>query len=45
MSAAGVPTRDTANERGRSLVKGLSADDFGSTAATIGKDGSISPPG
>jgi Bacterial capsule synthesis protein PGA_cap len=45
MSAAGVPTRDTANERGRSLVKALSADDFGSTAATIGKDGSISPPG
>jgi hypothetical protein len=44
MNSAGVPTRDTANERGRSLVAELSADDFGKTAARIGKDGSISPP-
>jgi hypothetical protein len=42
MSSTGVPTRDTANERGRSLVRQLSADDFGDTAATIGQDGSIS---
>jgi poly-gamma-glutamate capsule biosynthesis protein CapA/YwtB (metallophosphatase superfamily) len=45
MSATGVPTRDRANERGRALVAELSADDFGGTAARIGKDGSISPPG
>jgi hypothetical protein len=44
MNAAGVPTRDTANERGRSLVEQLSEDDFGRTAARIGKDGSISLP-
>jgi hypothetical protein len=44
LNATGVPTRDTANERGRSLVAELSADDFGKTAARIGKDGSISPP-
>lgn len=45
LNAAGVPTRDSANERGRSLVAALSAADFGGTAARIGKDGSISPPG
>jgi poly-gamma-glutamate capsule biosynthesis protein CapA/YwtB (metallophosphatase superfamily) len=45
MSPAGVPTRDRANERGRALVTELSADDFGRTAARIGGDGSISPPG
>jgi poly-gamma-glutamate capsule biosynthesis protein CapA/YwtB (metallophosphatase superfamily) len=45
MSPAGVPTRDRANERGRALVAALSADDFGATAARIGQDGSISPPG
>jgi poly-gamma-glutamate capsule biosynthesis protein CapA/YwtB (metallophosphatase superfamily) len=44
MNSAGVPTRDSANERGRALVAALSADDFGDTAAKIGKDGSISPP-
>jgi poly-gamma-glutamate capsule biosynthesis protein CapA/YwtB (metallophosphatase superfamily) len=44
MNSVGVPTRDSANERGRSLVASLSAADFGSTAAKIGKDGSISPP-
>jgi hypothetical protein len=45
MSATGVPTRDRANERGRALVADLSGDDFGDTAARIGRDGSISPPG
>jgi poly-gamma-glutamate capsule biosynthesis protein CapA/YwtB (metallophosphatase superfamily) len=45
LSSTGVPIRDTANERGRSLVRTLSADDFGDTAAKIGADGSISPPG
>ncbi len=44
LNSAGVPTRDSANERGRALVAELSADDFGDTAAKIGKDGSISPP-
>jgi Bacterial capsule synthesis protein PGA_cap len=44
LDPAGVPTRDTANERGRALVAKLSADDFGDTAAKIGPDGSISPP-
>ena len=45
MNAAGVPTRDKSNERGRALIAELSADDFGDTAAKIGDDGSISPPG
>jgi poly-gamma-glutamate capsule biosynthesis protein CapA/YwtB (metallophosphatase superfamily) len=45
LSATGVPTRDAANEHGRDLVRQLSAADFGDTAAKIGKDGSISPPG
>jgi hypothetical protein len=45
MSATGVPTRDRANERGLALVAELSRDDFGDTAARIGRDGSISPPG
>jgi poly-gamma-glutamate capsule biosynthesis protein CapA/YwtB (metallophosphatase superfamily) len=44
MNAAGVPTRDTADEHGRSLVRTLSTEDFGATAATIGPDGTISPP-
>jgi poly-gamma-glutamate capsule biosynthesis protein CapA/YwtB (metallophosphatase superfamily) len=44
LNATGVPTRDTANEKGRSLVASLSTADFGSTAAKISKDGSISPP-
>lgn len=44
LSPAGVPTRDSTNEEGRQLVKQLSAEDFGSTAAKIGSDGSISPP-
>jgi poly-gamma-glutamate capsule biosynthesis protein CapA/YwtB (metallophosphatase superfamily) len=45
MNAAGVPTRDASNERGRALIAELSADDFGDTAAKIGDDGSITPPG
>jgi hypothetical protein len=45
LSSTGVPTRDAANERGRALVRQLSAEDFGDTAAKIGEDGSISPPG
>ena len=44
LSSTGVPTRDSANERGRGLVRQLSADDFGGTAVRIGKDGSISAP-
>lgn len=44
MSSTGVPTRDSSNERGREMVAGLSADDFGDDAAKIGDDGSISPP-
>jgi hypothetical protein len=44
LNTTGVPTRDAANERGRSLVASLSTADFGGTAAKIGKDGSISPP-
>lgn len=45
MNAAGVPTRDSSAERGRKMIADLSADDFGDTAARIGDDGSISPPG
>jgi poly-gamma-glutamate capsule biosynthesis protein CapA/YwtB (metallophosphatase superfamily) len=44
MSSVGLPTRDTSQEKGRQLVSQLSDEDFGETAATIGKDGSISPP-
>jgi poly-gamma-glutamate capsule biosynthesis protein CapA/YwtB (metallophosphatase superfamily) len=45
LSSTGVPTRDTANERGRALLASLSAADFGGTAAKIGKNGSISAQG
>ena len=44
MNAAGVPTRDSSNERGRKMVAEFSAKDFGDDAARIGDDGSISPP-
>jgi poly-gamma-glutamate capsule biosynthesis protein CapA/YwtB (metallophosphatase superfamily) len=44
LSPTGVPTRDKANEKGRSLVRELSADDFGPTAAKIGTDGTITAP-
>jgi hypothetical protein len=44
LNPTGVPTRDTADERGRSLVRELSDADFGGTAAKIGKDGSITAP-
>ncbi len=44
LSAIGLPTRDTANERGRELVGQLSVADFGQTAATVGADGAITPP-
>ncbi|MCU7722360.1 CapA family protein [Actinoplanes sp. KI2] len=44
LNGLGLPTRDTANEQGRKLVAQLSAADLGDTAATIGADGSISPP-
>ena len=44
LNSAGVPTRDSRNERGLARVLDLSKDDFGDTAATIGKDGSIAPP-
>jgi poly-gamma-glutamate capsule biosynthesis protein CapA/YwtB (metallophosphatase superfamily) len=45
LNTAGVPTRDSGNERGRQLVASLSRADFGGTAARIGNDGSITPPG
>ncbi|GIF25244.1 metallophosphatase [Paractinoplanes tereljensis] len=41
MNSVGLPTRDTAQEQGRKLVSQLSTEDFGDTAAVIGKDGSI----
>jgi poly-gamma-glutamate capsule biosynthesis protein CapA/YwtB (metallophosphatase superfamily) len=44
LNGAGLPTRDTADEQGRKLVAQLTAADFGDTGATIGDDGSISPP-
>ncbi|WP_213010790.1 CapA family protein [Paractinoplanes toevensis] len=44
MSSVGLPTRDTSQEMGRKLVSQLSEEDFGDTAAEIGKDGSIRPP-
>jgi hypothetical protein len=44
LNTTGVPTRDSANERGRKMVASLSKQDFGDTAAKIGSDGSISPP-
>lgn len=44
LNRAGVPTRDTADERGRKLVAELSAADFSEAGAKIGKDGSVSPP-
>jgi poly-gamma-glutamate capsule biosynthesis protein CapA/YwtB (metallophosphatase superfamily) len=44
LSTTGVPTRDKANEKGRSLVRDLSKEDFGSTAAQIDADGKISAP-
>ena len=44
LSPAGLPTRDTANERGRELIAELTADDFAGTGARIGADGAITPP-
>ncbi|MFI5898017.1 CapA family protein [Actinoplanes sp. NPDC051513] len=44
MSSVGLPTRDTGQEMGRRLVAQLSEEDFGDTAAALGKDGSIKPP-
>ena len=44
MNSVGRPIRDSENERGRALVRDLSAADFGDSAAVIGKDGKISPP-
>ncbi|MFI5932440.1 CapA family protein [Actinoplanes sp. NPDC051494] len=44
LSPTGVPTRDSDNERGLARVRELSKADFGDTAATIGKDGSIAAP-
>ncbi|RZU50657.1 poly-gamma-glutamate capsule biosynthesis protein CapA/YwtB (metallophosphatase superfamily) [Krasilnikovia cinnamomea] len=44
LNGVGVPTRDSANERGRKMVAQLSADDFGDTAARIADDGAITPP-
>ncbi|MEU7903317.1 CapA family protein [Actinoplanes sp. NPDC049118] len=45
MNSAGKPVRDSDNERGLARVRELAAADFGDTAATIGEDGSIAPPG
>ena len=44
LDSAGVPTRDDGDERGRKMVASLSEQDFGNTAARIGRDGSITPP-
>ncbi|HET6534183.1 MAG TPA: CapA family protein [Actinoplanes sp.] len=44
MNSAGLPTRDEADERGRTIVAELSGKDFGGDAARIADDGSISPP-
>ncbi|WP_412753352.1 CapA family protein [Krasilnikovia sp. M28-CT-15] len=44
LNGVGVPTRDSANERGRKLVAQLSADDFADTGARISDDGAITPP-
>ncbi|WP_203733754.1 CapA family protein [Paractinoplanes durhamensis] len=41
MNSVGLPTRDSSQEMGRKLVAQLSDEDFGDTAAVIGKDGSI----
>ncbi|GIF11241.1 CapA family protein [Actinoplanes teichomyceticus] len=43
MNSAGLPTRDTADERGRELVADLTAADFPESGATIGADGTIKP--
>jgi len=43
LNSVGLPTRDTANERGRALVAELTAEDFPGTGARIGADGSIEP--
>jgi hypothetical protein len=44
MSPEGLPTRDSADERGRKLVARLAGEDFGDRGVTIGDDGSIAPP-
>jgi hypothetical protein len=44
LSSVGLPTRDSGAEMGRRLVAQLSESDFGDTAATVGKDGSIGAP-
>jgi poly-gamma-glutamate capsule biosynthesis protein CapA/YwtB (metallophosphatase superfamily) len=44
LNASGRPIRDT-KENGRTLVARLAKADFGASAAVIGRDGAISPPG
>ncbi|WP_285551573.1 CapA family protein [Actinoplanes regularis] len=43
LNGDGLPTRDTANERGRELITDLTAADFPETGASIGDDGAIKP--
>ncbi|WIM96260.1 CapA family protein [Actinoplanes oblitus] len=43
LNDSGLPTRDTANERGRELVNDLTKADFPETGASIGDDGTIKP--
>ena len=43
LNGDGLPTPDTANQRGRKLVAELSAADFPDTGARIATDGSITP--
>ncbi|BCJ43311.1 metallophosphatase [Actinoplanes ianthinogenes] len=43
LNGNGLPTRDTADERGRELVGSLTKADFPETGATIGDDGTIKP--
>jgi poly-gamma-glutamate capsule biosynthesis protein CapA/YwtB (metallophosphatase superfamily) len=44
MNGNGLPVPDQSQERGRKLIAELTADDFAESGATIGGDGSITPP-
>jgi len=44
LNSLGLPVRDSADEQGRKLVARLTAEDLGDRGATIGDDGSITPP-
>jgi poly-gamma-glutamate capsule biosynthesis protein CapA/YwtB (metallophosphatase superfamily) len=44
LNSLGLPVRDSAGDQGRKLVARLTAEDLGDSGATIGDDGSITPP-